>query len=91
MAEQKRNENEKELTPREQYAQLRERLRDDTSFSAEEIAEIDKAYALAEEMHSAQLRFPGSRISFIRSPWRTSLWTSVWTRPPLRRRCCTTR
>lgn len=59
MAEQKRNENEKELTPREQYAQLRERLRDDTSFSAEEIAEIDKAYALAEEMHSAQLRFSG--------------------------------
>ena len=59
MAEQKRNENKKELTPREQYAQLRERLRDDTSFSAEEIAEIDKAYALAEEMHSAQLRFSG--------------------------------
>ena len=59
MAEQKRNENEKELTPREQYAQLKSRLRDDTSFSAEEIAEIDKAYALAEEMHSAQLRFSG--------------------------------
>ena len=48
---------EKELTPKEEYALLKERLQKEKSFTKAEIAEIDKAYALAEEVHSAQLRY----------------------------------
>ncbi len=50
---------EKELTPREQYALLKERLQKETACTADEIAEIDKAFVLAEKMHSAQLRYSG--------------------------------
>ena len=50
---------EKELTPKEEYALLKERLQKEKSFTKAEIAEIDKAYALAEEVHSAQLRYSG--------------------------------
>lgn len=50
---------ERELTPKEQYALLKERLQQETACTAEEIAEIDKAFALAEDVHSAQLRYSG--------------------------------
>lgn len=50
---------ERELTPKEQYALLKERLQKETACTAEEIAEIDKAFALAEDVHSAQLRYSG--------------------------------
>lgn len=50
---------EQELTPKEEYALLKERLQKEKSFTKAEIAEIDKAYALAEEVHSAQLRYSG--------------------------------
>lgn len=50
---------EKELTPKEEYALLRERLQTEKGFTKDEIAEIDKAYALAEDVHSAQLRYSG--------------------------------
>ncbi len=49
----------KELTPEEQYALLRARLKDETKFSDREIAEVDKAFRLAAELHSAQLRYSG--------------------------------
>lgn len=49
----------KELTPEQQYALLKERLQNETSFTQKEIAEIDKAFSLAEEMHRAQLRYSG--------------------------------
>ena len=47
------------MTPKEQYALLKERLQQETACTAEEIAEIDKAFALAEDVHSAQLRYSG--------------------------------
>lgn len=50
---------ERELTPKEQYALLKARLQNETACTAEEIAEIDRAFLLAEEMHSAQLRYSG--------------------------------
>lgn len=50
---------ERELTPKEQYALLRERLQKETACTAAEIAEIDRAFALAEDVHSAQLRYSG--------------------------------
>ena len=50
---------EQELTPKEEYALLKARLQKEKSFTKAEIAEIDKAYALAEEVHSAQLRYSG--------------------------------
>ncbi len=50
---------ERELTPKEQYALLKERLQKETACTAEEIKEIDKAFALAEDVHSAQLRYSG--------------------------------
>lgn len=50
---------EKALTPKEEYALLRERLQTEKGFTKDEIAEIDKAYALAEDVHSAQLRYSG--------------------------------
>lgn len=50
---------EKELTPKEEYALLRARLQEEKGFTKAEIAEIDKAYNLAEDVHSAQLRYSG--------------------------------
>lgn len=50
---------EKELTPKEEYALLRVRLQEEKGFTKAEIAEIDKAYNLAEDVHSAQLRYSG--------------------------------
>lgn len=50
---------ERELTPKEQYALLRERLHTETACTPAEIAEIDRAFALAEDVHSAQLRYSG--------------------------------
>ena len=49
----------KELTPKEEYALLKARLQKEKGFTEAEIAEIDKAFALAEEVHSAQLRYSG--------------------------------
>ena len=49
----------KELTPKEEYALLKERLQKEKGFTKEEIAEVDKAFALAENVHSAQLRYSG--------------------------------
>lgn len=49
----------KELTPEEQYALLRTRLKEEAKLSDPEIAEVDKAFHLASEMHSAQLRYSG--------------------------------
>ena len=49
----------KELTPKEEYALLKERLQKEKGFTKEEIAEVDKAFALAEDVHSAQLRYSG--------------------------------
>ena len=50
---------EKELTPQEQYALLRTRLQKETGFTEAEIAEVDKAFRLAADVHSAQLRYSG--------------------------------
>lgn len=50
---------EKELTPKEEYALLKERLQTEKGFEKNEIAEIDKAFRLAEEMHRNQLRYSG--------------------------------
>lgn len=49
----------KELTPKEEYALLKERLQKEKGFTKEEIAEVDKAFALAEDVHSTQLRYSG--------------------------------
>lgn len=49
----------KELTPKEEYALLKARLQKEKGFTETEIAEIDKAFFLAEEVHSAQLRYSG--------------------------------
>lgn len=49
----------KKLTPKEEYALLKERLQKEKGFTKEEIAEVDKAFALAEDVHSAQLRYSG--------------------------------
>ncbi len=49
----------KELTPKEEYALLKERLQQEKGFTKAEIAEVDKAFVLAEEVHSAQLRYSG--------------------------------
>lgn len=50
---------ERELTPKEQYALLKERLQKETACTPAEIAEIDRAFLLAEDVHSAQLRYSG--------------------------------
>lgn len=50
---------EKELTPQEEYALLRTRLQKETGFTEAEIAEVDKAFRLAADVHSAQLRYSG--------------------------------
>ena len=50
---------ERELTPKEQYALLKERLQKETACTLAEIAEIDRAFLLAEDVHSAQLRYSG--------------------------------
>lgn len=50
---------EKELSPKEEYALLKARLQEEKGFTKDEIAEIDKAYTLAEDVHSAQLRYSG--------------------------------
>lgn len=47
------------MTPKEEYALLRVRLQEEKGFTKAEIAEIDKAYNLAEDVHSAQLRYSG--------------------------------
>lgn len=47
------------MTPREEYALLKERFKKETSFTQKETEEIDKAFALAERVHSAQLRYSG--------------------------------
>jgi len=49
----------KELTPKEEYALLKERLQKEKGFTKAEIAEVDKAFVLAEDVHSAQLRYSG--------------------------------
>lgn len=38
---------------------MKERFKKETSFTQKEIDEIDKAYLLAERVHSAQLRYSG--------------------------------
>lgn len=47
------------MTPKEQYALLKERLQKETACTPAEIAEIDRAFLLAEDVHSAQLRYSG--------------------------------
>ena len=53
----KQQEREAKMTPDELYAELKVRL--DKAFTAEEAAEIDKAFRVAREAHKAQLRYSG--------------------------------
>ena len=53
----KQQEREAKMTPDELYAELKARL--DKAFTAEEAAEIDKAFRVAREAHKAQLRYSG--------------------------------
>ena len=53
----KQQEREAKMTPDELYAELTARL--DKAFTAEEAAEIDKAFRVAREAHKAQLRYSG--------------------------------